>query len=132
MAEIHHKPNSWKAGNLPAANTQATATQAAAAGTGYCNVVTWLTVMVTAGASAPSAKSMSVAIVNGASGSTDYIWGPQALSIPAVAGAVNGIALANLSIVGKPNTATTIEFSVAGGANTVQSVDMGGLVTSDL
>ena len=132
MSLFSHQPHTWKAGALPASNTQATATQAAPSTSGLCNVVNWLTVMIVGGAVAPAAKTMSVAILNGATGSTDYVWGPQALSIPAVAGAVNGIALSGLALKGKPNTALTIEFSVAGGANTVQSVDMGGLITNEL
>lgn len=126
---IHH-PTSWKVNHAPAANTKATATQAAPPD-GYFNVVTALTVIMTGGASAPSATSINVAVIDGASGGTTYLWGPNAISIPAVAGAMNGIALSGLSIPATAKTQTTIEFSAAGGANTVQSVWMEGRVSSD-
>lgn len=132
MSLVSHQPTTWKAGNLGTDNVKATATQAAVSTSGQRLVINWLNVMIVGGASAPAAKTVSVAIINGASGGTDYAWGPQALAIPAVAGAVDGIAMANLSIPGKPNTALTIEFSVAGGSNTIQSVDMGGTVTDGL
>ncbi len=120
-------PNAWTVNHAPAANTTATITRPAA-GAGHCNVATALTVMYVAGASAPTAKTLSVAIIDGDTGGTSYLWGPAALSIPAVAGAVNGIALAGLWIKGSPNTKMTLEFSAAGGANTVESVSLSGTV----
>jgi len=115
----------WHADHGPAANTKATATKPSA-GPGKCNVVTGWTVTFCAGASAPTAIQVSVAILDGPSGSTNYLWGPIAISLPAVAGAMNGIVKDNQWRKGSPNTPVTIEFSVAGGAFTVESVAMEG------
>ena len=118
----------WSAHHLPAANTQATITKATA-GAGIRNVCRSLTVILAAGATAPTAVNLSVALIDGASGGTTYLW-RATISIPAVAGAVNGIAIP----VWKPgtaNTAMTLEFSAAGGANTIESVSMDGTTISD-
>lgn len=116
--------NIWSAHHVPAANNQATITKAAA-GAGTKNVCTWLTVKLVAGASAPTAINVSVSLIDGASGGTTYLW-RATISLPATAGADNGIALSNLWMPGTANTAMTLEFSAAGGANTVESVSMGG------
>ena len=58
----------WTAGHDPGANTQATATKAAVAG--KRNVCTGITVMITADDNAPTAKTVSVRLINGASGGT--------------------------------------------------------------
>jgi hypothetical protein len=116
----------WKQHSAPAANTQATVSQAAGAA-GVYNVCTGLTVTFCAGATAPTAVQISVALIDGGSGGTNYLWGPHAISLPATAGAMNGIALANLWIPGSAATAMTLEFSAAGGANTVESVSMTGV-----
>lgn len=113
--------------SAPAANAQATATQAAA-GLGKRNVCTGFAVSLVAGAVAPTAATVTVAVVDGASGSVAYLWGPFRLAIPAVAGAVNGIARSGLWLQGSPNTQMTIEFSGAGGANVFESVVMEGTV----
>lgn len=114
----------WTAIHLPAANTQATITRAAA-GAGIRNVCTGLTVIFAAGATAPTAINVAVNLIDGASGGGTYLW-RATLSLPATAGAVNGIARQPLWIPGTANTAMTLEFSVAGGANTIESVSMEG------
>lgn len=114
----------WSAHHVPAANTQATISKAAA-GAGIKNVCTWLTVKLVAGASAPTAINVSVSLIDGATGGTTYLW-RATISLPATAGADNGIALSNLWMPGTANTAMTLEFSAGGGANTVESVSMGG------
>jgi len=107
--------------HAPAANTKATITRAAA-GAGKRNVCTGLTVTFCAGATAPTAVQVSVALIDGASGGTTYLWGPHVISLPATAGAMNGIARDGLYIPGTANTAMTLEFSAAGGANTIEAV----------
>lgn len=114
----------WTAIHRPAANTQATITKATA-GAGIRNVCTALNVVLAATAAAPTAVNLAVSLIDGASGATTYLWGAT-LSIPAVAGATTGISLSNLWLVGSANTALTIEFSAAGGANTIESVWMSG------
>ena len=114
----------WTRIHRPAANTQATIAKAAA-GAGVRNVCTALTVVLAATAAAPTAVNLNVSVIDGASGGTTYLWG-MTISIPAVAGATTGAQLTNLWLPGSANTALTIEFSAAGGANTIESVWMSG------
>ena len=108
--------------HTPAANTQATATKAAG-GAGVRNVCTGITVVFGADATAPTAISLTVALRDGATGAGTILWQAR-ISLPAVAGAMSGIALSGLHIRGTANTAMTLEFSAAGGANTLQSVTL--------
>ena len=119
----------WTSHHLPAANTQATISKASA-GAGLRNVCTWITVVLAAGASAPTAATLSVSLIDGATGGVTYLW-RAAISIPAVAGVTNGIALSNLWLPGTAATAMTLEFSASGGANTVESVSMGGVIVAE-
>ncbi len=115
----------WTAVHVPAADTQATTTKAAVAG--KQNVCTGLTVVLAAGASAPTAVNVAAYLVNGASGGTSYLWGAR-LSVPNVAGATSGIVKEQCWLVGSPGTAMTLEFSAKGGSNTLESVSMEGVV----
>lgn len=119
---------SWAVNHAPAANTKATITQASAGGSTK-NVCTGLTVSLAAGASAPTAIQLSVALIDGVSGGTTYLWGPTVISLPAVAGAVSAFAFGQRWDVGTAATAMTLEFSVAGGTNTIESVSMSGTTT---
>lgn len=120
---------SWIATNQPAANTRATVTKAAAA-TGIRNVVTAITVMLVATATAPTAVQLRVDVIDGASGGTTYLW-QAPLALTATPGASTGIVLDNLWLGGTPATALTIEFTVAGGANTVEGVWMSGVTVRE-
>lgn len=120
--------NAWTAHHLPAVATQATATKAAA-GAGVRNVCTSITVVFAAGTAAPAVQQLSVSLIDGASGGTTYLWRAY-ISLPATAGAVNGITL-QLWRPGSPNTAMTLEWSAAGGANTFQSVSMAGVTVEE-
>lgn len=121
--------DSWSAHHVPDANTAATATQAAP-GVSKRNVITWLTVVFAAGSSAPAAVNTSVSAIDGGTGGTTYLW-RATISLPATAGATNGIALEDLWLPGSTNTATTLEFLAAGGANTYESVSFGGVVVDE-
>ena len=121
--------NVWSAHHVPAANTQATATRAAGAA-GVRNVCTWLTVKLVGGTTAPSAFTGTVSLIDGAAGGTTYLW-RASISLPATAGADNGIALSGLWIPGTAATAMTLEFSAAGGANTLESVSFGGTTIAE-
>lgn len=121
------RASEWRIQHDPGANAQATATRAAA-GRGKCNVLTGLTVMLCAGATAPTAVVVQVAVIDGASGGTSYLWGPHRISVPAVAGVPAGIARQPLWITGTPDTAMTIEFLGAGGANTFETVSAEGTI----
>lgn len=119
----------WGVSHCPAVNVQATITRAAAAPDGsrlVSNVLTGLTVMLVAGSTAPSAATVTVAVIDGASGGSSYVWGPARLAIPGVAGASTGIVRNGLFLVGTPGRAMTIEFSGAAGGFTFESVEMSG------
>lgn len=118
----------WTATHVPAANTQATVTKAAA-GAGVRNVCTGFTVTLAAGTSAPSAVQISVALIDGATGGGTYLW-RSVIALPAVAGAVTAFVKSHCWLPGAANTAMTLEFSAAGGANTIQSVTMDGTTTA--
>ena len=116
----------WTELNLPAENTRATITKAAA-GVGKYNICTGLDVIIAAGATAPAAINLQVNLIDGGSGLTTYLW-RGILSLPATAGSTSGIARSDLKIVGSLNTEMTLEFSSAGGVNTFESVWMMGQV----
>ena len=125
MAAMPHELARFEKTHLPSANPQATITQAAAGGQGI-NVCTDLTVTIAATGSAPTAANLQVNLIDGASGGTTYLW-RSTISIPATAGATATIAIAfPHGKKGSANTAMTLEFSGAGGANTVESVALGG------
>lgn len=121
--------NIWSAHHVPAANTRATITRAAQAA-GIRNVCTWLTVKLVAGATAPTAVNVSFSLIDGASDGTTYLW-RATVSLPATAGADNGVALSNLWLPGTAAIGMTLEASAAGGANTIESVSMGGTVIAE-
>ncbi len=117
--------NDWVMTHNPAVNVQATISQPAP-GVGIRNVVTGLTITLVANSTAPTATVVTVAVIDGATGGTLFLWGPIRMGIAAVAGAMNGIAKSSMWLQGTPNTATTLEFSAAAGANTFESVVMEG------
>lgn len=115
---------SWYVHHVPAANTQATITQAAA-GVGVKNRCLGLTVTLAATGTAPTPINLTVSLIDGASGGGTYLW-RSVIALPGIAGAVSCITLSGVNLAGTANTAMTLEFSAAGGANTVQSVSMRG------
>ena len=117
--------DSWTADNVPAANTQATATKASA-GAGLRNVCMSITVTLAATATAPTAVNLTINLIDGASGGTTYLW-QTTVSLPATAGAATGFAITGLAIRGTADTAMTLEFSAAGGLSTIESVTMSGV-----
>lgn len=123
---VHVQPisASWAVNHAPAANTQATASQAAA-GASTKNVCTGFMVTASAGAAAPTAIQLNFVIRDGATGAGTVLWA-GVLGVPATAGASTGVAISGLWLVGTANTAMTIEFSAAGGANTIEAVSMQG------
>lgn len=119
----------WAATHTPAANTQATASRAAA-GAGVKNVCNTILVTFAAGATAPTAVNVTVNLRDGATGAGTVIWSAT-LSLSATAGQTAPVvALSDLWLEGSANTAMTLEFAAAGGANTVESVAMSGTTTT--
>ena len=108
--------------HVPAANTQATIAKSAGAA-GVRNVCTQITVTLAADTTAPAAVAATVNLIDGASGGGTYLWRAR-LSLPAVAGATNGIVVVPCWFVGTAATALTLEFSAAAGASTFETVSM--------
>jgi len=121
--------NYWDVQNVASANTQATATQAAA-GAGIRNVCVGFTVTLAATSTAPVAVNLTVAVIDGATGGTTYLW-RTTISLPATAGAISAFVRSGVWMPGTANTAMTIEFSAAGGANTIESVTMEGTTVAE-
>jgi hypothetical protein len=115
----------WTQVHFPASNTQATTSKSAGAA-GVRHVCTGITVVLAGGTTAPAAAQLNVALRDGASGAGTILW-QAVITLPAIAGAMNGIALSGLHIRGTAATAMTLEFSAAGGANTFESVSMTGV-----
>lgn len=127
----HQAPSGsvWTQIHVPSANTVATKSQGAG-GAGVRNVVTMITAVIVATATAPTAVNVTVNLIDGATGGTTYLW-RSTLSLPGTAGETRGIALSGLWLPGSTNTATTLEFSAAGGANTIESVSMSGVLITE-
>lgn len=114
-------PGEWVASHAPAANTQATVTKAAP-GTGKQHVVTTIIARLVAGATAPTAATATVSLVDGST--TIAAW---PISIPAVAGENAEINI-NCNIDITENAAVKLEFGAASGLNTIQSVMLAGYI----
>lgn len=124
------KPSSfWTAIHVPSSNTKATATKASA-GAGVRNVCTGFTATIAADATAPTAVNLIVSLIDGSSGGITYLW-RSTISLPAVAGAQISIVRGSLWIPGSQATAMTLEFSAAGGADTIESVSMEGTTITE-
>lgn len=114
----------WTSTHVPSSNTKATTTKAANAS--GKNVCTGFTVSIVGDSTAPAATSgLIVSLIDGDTGGTTYLWRSY-ISLPAVAGAMLAIVRTGLWIEGSTNTKMTLEFSAAGGANTLESVTMEG------
>lgn len=112
----------WAVTHAPVADTIATITKAAAAA-GVAHVCTGITVVFVAGAVAPTAVAVKAVLRDGATGVGTILWSAN-LALPAVAGEHCIIALSGLRIEGAAATAMCLEFTAAGGANTLESVAM--------
>ena len=117
------QPSMWAVQHTPATNTQATISKAAGGGT-----VRHVCTSISATISAPAAPTAAQVIVNLRDGATGA--GTILLSwtgaLQATAGDRWGVVLSGLNIVGTANTAMTLEFTAAGGANTYEQVAMSG------
>lgn len=116
--------STWTEHHAPAANNAATISRAAV--TTGVHVLDCAVAKLAAGAAAPTAATVNLVVRDGATGAgTVKLQMP--MSIPAVAGDPGQtFSQCGLNIVGTVNTAMTIEFSAAGGANTIESVFMKG------
>lgn len=139
ISDLHGRPyarlgapatDSWSVFHEPAANAQATITKAAGTGT-QRHVCTDLTATIAAQATAPAAVQVVARLRDGATGAGTVLWA-AVLSIPATAGISCGVAIAfSHPKIGSQATAMTLEFSAAGGANTIEAVSLGGYTMNE-
>ncbi|HEV3129595.1 MAG TPA: hypothetical protein VGY32_11465 [Solirubrobacteraceae bacterium] len=113
-------PGGFAVQNQPAANTQATVTQAAGAA-GVRHVCTSISAAITAGASAGTV--VFVNLRDGASGAGTILW---SIALDAPANGSDTVTISGLNIVGTAATAMTLEFSAAGGITTNETVALTG------
>lgn len=126
--QVVRPSGTWQVQHTPAANTQATISQAAGAA-GVKNVCTSITVTFSGNASSAAAVGTVFNLRDGVSGAGTILWSGT-IWITATAGDSESITLGPIWIEGPTAaTAMTLEAAAAGGANTVQSVSMTGTVT---
>jgi len=118
------EPGAWAVTHAPAANTQASASKAAG-GANVCHVCTAVSARIVGGTTAPAAVTATLNLRDGASGAGNVLqsW---TLALAGAIAAKDEVVLTGLRIVGSPNTAMTLEFAAAGGANTFESVNFSG------
>ena len=114
----------WDETHTPAVNTAATASKAAG-GAGVRHVCTSILAVFAAGTTAPAVAMKTLQLRDGATGAGTVVWSAT-VGVEATAGRNTVIQLSGLNIVGSSNTAMTLEFDAAGGANTFQSVAIHG------
>lgn len=123
------EPGEWTFVHSAGANVQATATRAAGAA-GVRHVARSIAASFIAQSPAPAGITVEVNLRNGASGAGGVLWQGR-LTIQAVAFDRNPpILISGLNIVGTAATAMTLEFNIAGGANTFQTVSASGYSVS--
>lgn len=118
----------WAVTSAPAANTQASASRPASSAPvlAECrHVCSSISALLRGGTTAPAAVQVTVNLRDGASGAGTVL-ASWTLVLAAAVAAQDQIVLQGLEIIGSPNTAMTLEFSAAGGANTFESVTMTG------
>lgn len=121
----HPVPGSaWVVRNMPAANTIAVASTAAA-GAGKRQVLTGATFVLTADTAAPTAAAATYVYIQ----NTGIIVWSNRISLPAVAGEMRSVTFQG-SIVSDDNGTIAVGFIGAGGANTFESVSMTGHVVT--
>jgi hypothetical protein len=116
-------PLNWSIAHTPAANTQATTTQALASG--FRHVATSISFTLAADTGIVAAATVLVNLRDGVTGAGTILWS-QRVSVPATAGSCTAISLGPLSVPGTAGTAMTLEFAAAGGASTFESVALTG------
>lgn len=117
------RAESWTAFHKPAANTVATISKAAG-GAAVRHVCKGFMVGLSNNAAAAS-SAVTVQLRDGATGAGTVLW-ETSMAIPATAFTSQVIAISGLYIVGTANTAMTLEFSGAAGANTLENVNIFG------
>jgi hypothetical protein len=122
------RPGDWSVTHAPAVNTVATISKAAG-GAGVRHVCTSITGAIRGGTTAPAAIQGTLTLRDGATGAGTILWS-QTVVLAAAVGAKDEVCVSGLNIVGSANTAMTLEFAAAGGANTFESVALTGYSVS--
>lgn len=128
FALLATRPGDWSVTSSPAVNTVATASKAAG-GAGVRHICTSVSARVLGGSTAPTAIVGVINLRDGATGAGAILMS-WTTSLAAAVGAKDEINLTGLNIVGAANTAMTLEFAAAGGANTFESANIGGYSVS--
>jgi hypothetical protein len=116
-------PGEWSLTAAPAANVVASVTKAGVAGLRhFCRGITGDFV---AGAVAPGAAFVLLVLRDGAAGVGAILWS-RYLAVQAVAGDKDDTTSPPLNIAGTPGNAMTLEFTAAGGANTLEALSLNG------
>lgn len=119
---VNLRPFDWAVKHVPAANTVATISKAAVATQRH--VCTSITASVSSDG-APTPATLVVNLRDGATGAGTIVYA-FSLSLVATSGDAAVYGLSGLNIIGTLNTAMTLEFAAAGGANTYETVAMTG------
>jgi hypothetical protein len=121
-AQMTAAPGEWAVTHTPAANTQATISRAAVNGSRHvCRSISATLI----GLAAAVEATVLVNLRDGATGAGTILQSWRLLVVGG-AGSETGIALTGLNLVGSDNTAMTLEFAAAGGANTFETVALSG------
>jgi hypothetical protein len=115
----------WSLVNDPAVNTAATATRAASS-TGGVHVADCVSATFIAGTTAPAAVNVTVVIRDGTTGAGTVLFAADLALAGTISDRATPVQLCGLSIPGSANTAMTVEFTAAGGANTFETVALTG------
>jgi hypothetical protein len=125
-AQLVQQSGEWAINHTPAANTVATISKAAVASQRHvCKSIT----VTLVGLAAAAEATVLVNLRDGATGAGTILWSTRLL-VTGTTGSQTGVALAGLNIVGSVNTAMTLEFAAAGGANTFEAVAISGLTAA--
>lgn len=116
-------PGEWGITSAPAVNTQASATRAAVGGTRH--IATSFSADFSAGTVAPTAIVVVAVLRDGASG-VGAILQNRTLNIQALIADRDHAQPSRINLVGTSGNAMTVEFTIAGGANTFETVDLTG------
>lgn len=121
--QLSGSPQEWSITNTPAANTQATVTRAANGS--FLHVARSIVGDFIAGIVAPAASNVTLVLRDGATGVGAILWS-RILALQAVAGDKDDTQAGVINISGTAGNAMTLEFTAAGGANTLEGVSLTG------
>lgn len=120
------EPGQWSITSFPATNTVASATKAAG-GVGVRHVLQTLSFDLFDPDGATVTSGLRIVVRDGATGVGAILWNGFVSGGPTTV--IDHKQLSGLNIIGSPNTAMTVEFVAAGGANTQEVLTATGYST---